>query len=385
MSPRLISVLRKPSVCSLFKNRLSSEGRIPGCILINESTLSRSSLWRPCFADLTDRALCLTNLCVALVPVLDPCDLRFIAVVLLVGYSQSSRSLGKLPLLVRSRPSRIVADFRRTRYCCTAPGVLRSLSQIGQKWHVGLLLLGSWRFGFQIDKEATNTHSQPKQWILQCHDGSRPEDAQGRDRPQAHDPALAWGDVVHWSPIDKLNNQANVSCVYEEEDRGIEGNWLRRQPTYGHPSGGKWRQRHGKQMREIKPHETRSGLRGIAHKMMVIDPNDGDEKITDRITEPCRPERKECFKGGEFRRTQFQDQHRYQDSEHAIGERAQSLRGPSHVWHGRHPLLQRYRFDARPNSEDSAPLPVRPTSPRRHPCEALCRSSSAPPTIRRTP
>src|SRR5262245_24427829 len=38
MSPRLISVLRRPSDCSLFKRRLSSDGRIPGCARINEST-----------------------------------------------------------------------------------------------------------------------------------------------------------------------------------------------------------------------------------------------------------------------------------------------------------------------------------------------------------
>src|SRR5258708_10623340 len=112
-------------------------------------------------------------------------------------------------------------------------------------------------------------------------------------------------------------------------------------------------------MREIKPHETRSGLRGVAHEMVVIGPNDGDEKITDRITEPCRPEGQERFKGGELRRAQLQNQHRYEDSEHAVGERAQTFRGPSHVWHGRPP-----------------PSTVRPTSPRRHPCEASCRSST---------
>jgi hypothetical protein len=62
ISPCLISVFRRPSDCFLFKRRLSSLGRIPGCVLINESIFSRSPPWRPCFVDLTDGALCLIAL-----------------------------------------------------------------------------------------------------------------------------------------------------------------------------------------------------------------------------------------------------------------------------------------------------------------------------------
>src|SRR5207237_1177804 len=73
---------------------------------------------------------------------------------------------------------------------------------------------------------------------------------------------------------------------------------------------------------------------------------------------------------------QFQDEDSYENSEHSVGERTQSLRGLFRVWHGRHP------FDSRScrTSESSAPPPVRPTSPRRHPSEAPYRSSSAPRT-----
>src|SRR6266513_1810902 len=80
-------------------------------------------------------------------------------------------------------------------------------------------------------------------------------------------------------------------------------------------------------MREIEPREARGRLRGIAHKIMVIGPNDGDEKVAHCVAEPCGPEQQQSLKGGELWWTQFQNQHCDEDSEHAIGERAQSLRG----------------------------------------------------------
>lgn len=45
------------------------------------------------------------------------------------------------------------------------------------------------------------------------------------------------------------------------------------------PSGGERKQRHRKEMREVKPHQTISRLGGIAHEMMVICPDDGDKQI----------------------------------------------------------------------------------------------------------
>jgi hypothetical protein len=41
----------------------------------------------------------------------------------------------------------------------------------------GLLLLGSRRFGLQIDDQATATHSKPNRWKLQRHDRSHPENS----------------------------------------------------------------------------------------------------------------------------------------------------------------------------------------------------------------
>src|ERR1700734_3304068 len=52
MRLRLISVLRKPSDCATFKSRLSSEGRIPGCALINASAFSVLPLERLSLVDL---------------------------------------------------------------------------------------------------------------------------------------------------------------------------------------------------------------------------------------------------------------------------------------------------------------------------------------------
>jgi hypothetical protein len=44
-------------------------------------------------------------------------------------------------------------------------------------------------------------------------------------------------------------------------------------------------------MRKVEPQQTRSGLLCIVHEMVVIGPNDRNEKIADRIAEPRRPER----------------------------------------------------------------------------------------------
>src|SRR5437763_17155107 len=120
-------------------------------------------------------------------------------------------------------------------------------------------------------------------------------------------------------------------------------------------------------MHEMNAYDPGSGLTGIAHAVVVICPNDSDEEIADRITEPCRPERQERFKGGEFGRAQLQNQHRYKDSEHAVRKRVQSFRGPSDVRPAVTPFLHSHRFDVLPK-----PLRIRPstiTSPRPPLCE----------------
>jgi len=74
ISPRLISVPRRPSDSCRLSSRLISEGRIPGFARINASVLSRSLSSRPCFAGVADRGR------PRLLPV-ERCDVRFIAIV----------------------------------------------------------------------------------------------------------------------------------------------------------------------------------------------------------------------------------------------------------------------------------------------------------------
>ena len=60
----------------------------------------------------------------------------------------------------------------------------------------------------------------------------------------------------------------------------------------------------------------------MAHEIMVIDPNNRDEKVTYRVAQPGGPECKERLEGWNLGRAQFQNQHCYKNREHAIGERA---------------------------------------------------------------
>jgi hypothetical protein len=87
----LISVLRRPSDCSLFKSRLSSEGRIPGCALINESVFSKSPPGPPRFVDLT-----VFGARAALIRALGRFGLRFIAVALLRDHFKKQRMLSAI-------------------------------------------------------------------------------------------------------------------------------------------------------------------------------------------------------------------------------------------------------------------------------------------------
>ena len=82
-------------------------------------------------------------------------------------------------------------------------------------------------------------------------------------------------------------------------------------------------------MRKIEPHQPRRGLGGIAHQVVVIGPDDGDEQIAYSVAEPGRPERQKRLEGRDLRRPQFQNEHGYQNGEHTVGERAQPLGAPS--------------------------------------------------------
>jgi hypothetical protein len=56
----------------------------------------------------------------------------------------------------------------------------------------------------------------------------------------------------------------------------------------------------------IRPHKARGGLGGIVHEMVLIGPNDGDEKVAHRIAEPRWPEREKRLEGRNLRGPQFQ-------------------------------------------------------------------------------
>jgi len=75
-------------------------------------------------------------------------------------------------------------------------------------------------------------------------------------------------------------------------------------------------------MREVKPYKIWCRLDGIAHEVVMIDPHDGDEEPAHRIAQPHRPERHKCPKGRNLRGPQIQDEQRYENGEHPVGERA---------------------------------------------------------------
>src|SRR5262245_50971988 len=65
--------------------------------------------------------------------------------------------------------------------------------------------------------------------------------------------------------------------------------------------------------------------------------------------EACRQERQERLECWNLRWTQFRNQHSDEDSEHAIGERAQSLRGSPMEHNLTVPCIARPAFQNRPS------------------------------------
>ena len=114
MRPRLISLLRRPSVSTLFKCRLISEGRIPGLFLISASVLSRSLPLSIGFAALADLDLFLfaSRLWIALLPVLLRRGLCFIAAVLFPDETLTARTS---TVQARQLSYAGIADFYRAR------------------------------------------------------------------------------------------------------------------------------------------------------------------------------------------------------------------------------------------------------------------------------
>jgi hypothetical protein len=80
-------------------------------------------------------------------------------------------------------------------------------------------------------------------------------------------------------------------------------------------------------MHEIEPHQARRRLGGIAHGVVVIGPDNGE--AAHGVAQPGGSERQQGLEGRKLRWSQLQDEHGYEDSEHAVGECAQSFRGGS--------------------------------------------------------
>jgi hypothetical protein len=126
----------------------------------------------------------------------------------------------------------------------------------------GASLLGPWRGWPQITDEATTTNSKPEEGIFQGDQRGDSEKAQSRDRAISHVPADFRSNVA--AGLNELPNQQDISHVNEEKDGRVERDRLRRKSAYRHPRGRQGKQRNGKEMGEIEPHQPRCGFRGIA-------------------------------------------------------------------------------------------------------------------------
>src|SRR5262245_45595021 len=78
-------------------------------------------------------------------------------------------------------------------------------------------------------------------------------------------------------------------------------------------------------MREIEPQQARARLGRIAHEVVMVHPNNGDEQIADRIAEPARPECQQRLEGRMLRRPQLQNQYRNEDGEDAVRKCVETL------------------------------------------------------------
>src|SRR4029078_6777275 len=79
----------------------------------------------------------------------------------------------------------------------------------------------------QVDHQASNTNAEPDQRITERDEGCDCEGAKSRDGPEIHDSAHPRRDGL--AGAYQLPNQKQISRVHQEEDRCIEGNWLRGQ------------------------------------------------------------------------------------------------------------------------------------------------------------
>ena len=70
----------------------------------------------------------------------------------------------------------------------------------------------------------------------------------------------------------------NRYVAFTRKKTGVEGNRL--------------------EMREREPHQARRRRSRVAHEMVVISPDNCDEKVAHGVAQPCRPEQQERLVGG---------------------------------------------------------------------------------------
>jgi hypothetical protein len=97
----------------------------------------------------------------------------------------------------------------------------------------------------------------------------------------------------------------------------------------------------GCHVREVEPDEPESHLRRLAHQVMVIRPNDRDDKVADGIADPGWPFRQECAIPCCFRWPKVQDEYCDEDGEHAVAKRDQALWIRAYPKHARLPQWRR--------------------------------------------
>ena len=129
-----------------------------------------------------------------------------------------------------------------------------------------------------------------------------------RLRTHSQQPAHALRDVLVGRSIDRFPAEREIGDVDEDKYGRIHGHWRGGQPAVGDPPGGERDQRHREEMREVRPHQPRRRHFRIAEQVVVVDPDDRDEQVADRIAQTCGPQRQQGIEGIGARRLELENQ-----------------------------------------------------------------------------
>src|SRR6266566_2383901 len=84
----------------------------------------------------------------------------------------------------------------------------------------------SWSLGFQINDQAANTHPQSKQRIFQLYHRGHSEEAQGRDRSDAHDRAHLRRQVIDRTAVNQLPDEKSRLRMRTAAPGSLREPWL---------------------------------------------------------------------------------------------------------------------------------------------------------------